>query len=161
MSRTCLMVIDVGNTNVSLGIFDYRDGQSVLAHHWRIGTHREQTSDEVAIAVEALFRQGDRTIDEVLTALDEAKVPAAPVYTPQQALDDDHIEAIGFLQPTDYPGGLDKPAPLASFPVAMTGVDTSIRHPAPMLGEHTDEILAEAGYSSVDVEAYRTAGFVA
>ncbi|MDG2111699.1 MAG: CoA transferase [Actinomycetota bacterium] len=97
-----------------------------------------------------------RTIDEVLTALNEAKVPAAPVYTPQQALEDPHIEAIGFLEPTDYPGGLDSPAPLAQFPVSMSATDTSIRHPAPTLGQHTDDILAELGYDAHAISELRT-----
>ena len=45
---TTLLVIDIGNTNVSLGLFDYGDEKrGQLAHHWRIGTHRGQTSDRV------------------------------------------------------------------------------------------------------------------
>jgi len=72
---TCLHVIDVGNTNVSLGIFDYRDGQSVLSHHWRIGTHREQTSDEVATTVQALFQQADRRVDEITDVMISSVVP--------------------------------------------------------------------------------------
>jgi pantothenate kinase type III len=58
---TTLLVIDIGNTNVSLGLFDYPDEQrGQLAHHWRIGTHREQTSDEVALTLTALFDQAER-----------------------------------------------------------------------------------------------------
>ena len=39
---TTLLVIDIGNTNVSLGLFDYdEDGRGELSQHWRIGTHRE------------------------------------------------------------------------------------------------------------------------
>ena len=75
MSRTCLMVIDVGNTNVSLGVFDYESDEAVLAHHWRIGTHREHTSDEVAIALHALFQQADRRIDEVSDVMISSVVP--------------------------------------------------------------------------------------
>lgn len=97
-----------------------------------------------------------QTIDEVLTALNEAKVPAAPVYNPQQALDDAHIEAIGFLEPVDYPGGLDSPAPLAQFPVSMSATDTSIRNPAPTLGQHTEEILGELGYDTAAIDELRT-----
>ena len=70
---TVLLVIDIGNTNVALGIFDYASGGLVsggpvagtpipkLAHHWRIGTHREQTSDEVGLTVRALLKQTNRT----------------------------------------------------------------------------------------------------
>ena len=99
----------------------------------------------------------DRFKDESkLTALDDAKVPAAPVYGLQQALEDEHIDAIGFLEPTDYPGGLDSPAPLAQFPVNMSAVDTSIRNPAPLLGQHTDALLGELGFSDDEIAELRT-----
>ena len=51
MPDTTLLVVDVGNTNVSLGIFDYTEDEGKLSHHWRLSTHREQTSDELAIAL--------------------------------------------------------------------------------------------------------------
>ena len=72
---TCLQVIDVGNTNVSLGLFDYGEDGAVLSQHWRIGTHREQTSDEVAIALTSLFQQADRDIDEVTDVMISSVVP--------------------------------------------------------------------------------------
>jgi len=55
VSEGVLLAIDVGNTNVSLGVFDSRSGTTELAHHWRMATHREQTSDEVAITLRSLF----------------------------------------------------------------------------------------------------------
>ena len=59
MSEPVLLVIDIGNTNVSLGVFDYRHagGTADLAHHWRVSTHREQTSDELGVMLRALFQQ--------------------------------------------------------------------------------------------------------
>ena len=45
---TFLLAVDVGNTNVSLGVFDYGGGEANLAHHWRLSTNREQTSDRTA-----------------------------------------------------------------------------------------------------------------
>jgi type III pantothenate kinase len=75
VSGACLQVIDVGNTNVSLGIFDYDGDGAVLSQHWRIGTHREHTSDEVAIALYALFQQADRRIDEVSDVMISSVVP--------------------------------------------------------------------------------------
>jgi type III pantothenate kinase len=61
-------VIDIGNTNISLGVFDYdreRPGKDDLSHHWRLSTHRELTSDELAISLRALFAQEGRKLDEV------------------------------------------------------------------------------------------------
>ena len=46
-----LLTIDIGNTHVVLGLFD---GES-LVHHWRIGTHRQDTSDECAATLRSLF----------------------------------------------------------------------------------------------------------
>jgi crotonobetainyl-CoA:carnitine CoA-transferase CaiB-like acyl-CoA transferase len=49
---------------------------------------------------------------EALEILGKAKIPAGPVLKPQQTLDDPHIQAMGFFQPTEFPGA-PRPAPLA------------------------------------------------
>jgi type III pantothenate kinase len=59
VTRTVLLAVDVGNTNVTLGVFCERSGRLELLHHWRLATHREQTSDEVAISLRSLFDATD------------------------------------------------------------------------------------------------------
>ena len=99
------------------------------------------------------------TTAECLAALDEARIPAGPVYSPQQALDDPHIQAMQFMKDVDYPG-LPKPAPVADTPVRLSGTPGGIRHRAPRLGEHTAEILAGLGYSEAEVASLRSDGVV-
>jgi crotonobetainyl-CoA:carnitine CoA-transferase CaiB-like acyl-CoA transferase len=101
----------------------------------------------------------ERTTAEALSALEGARVPAGPLYSPQQALEDAHIRTAGLLQDTDYPG-LPRPAPLAPTPVDLSETPGRFRRRAPTLGEHTDEILGELGYSSGQIEELRTKGVV-
>ncbi|CAG1006301.1 type III pantothenate kinase [Myxococcaceae bacterium] len=75
MSRTVLLAIDVGNTNVTLGLFDYEGDAGTLSHHWRITTRREQTSDEVTIVLRALFEQAGRRVDEISDGILSSVVP--------------------------------------------------------------------------------------
>jgi len=49
-----LLAIDVGNTNIVLGVFD----GATLAHSWRLQTVRERTLDELGLLVEGLFAHG-------------------------------------------------------------------------------------------------------
>ena len=76
---TTLLVIDIGNTNVSFGVFDYDPSDpgaaGRLAEHWRTGTHREQTSDEVGLILASLFRQAHRDLDEVDDVIISSVVP--------------------------------------------------------------------------------------
>jgi type III pantothenate kinase len=78
MSDTVLLVIDIGNTNISIGVFDYGDGEPKgddLAQHWRLSTHRELTSDELAISIRSLFAQNGRDTAEVSDIIISSVVP--------------------------------------------------------------------------------------
>jgi crotonobetainyl-CoA:carnitine CoA-transferase CaiB-like acyl-CoA transferase len=93
-----------------------------------------------------------RTREEALAALAQAKIPAGPVYSPQEALQDPHIAATGLLQPHRF-AGLDTSYPMAPHPVSMSETPTSVHRSAPTLGQHTDEILAELGYTAEAIHA--------
>jgi crotonobetainyl-CoA:carnitine CoA-transferase CaiB-like acyl-CoA transferase len=97
---------------------------------------------------------GERTTAQALAELEKVQIPAGPLYAPQQALEDAHIRAAGLLVDTEYPG-LPRPAPLAPTPVDLSETPGTFRHRAPQLGEHTDAILAELGYSADDIKQLR------
>ncbi len=75
MNEPILLVIDIGNSNVSLGIFDYSGDRGTLTHHWRLSTHREQTSDELAIVIRALFEHEKRGVGEITDVILSSVVP--------------------------------------------------------------------------------------
>jgi crotonobetainyl-CoA:carnitine CoA-transferase CaiB-like acyl-CoA transferase len=101
----------------------------------------------------------ERTTSEALSALEAAKIPAGPLYSPQQALEDGHIRAAGLLRDTDYPG-VARPIPLAPTPVDLSETPGRFRRHAPTLGEHTDAILAELGYSAEAIAGLKERGVV-
>src|SRR5262249_36780425 len=100
-----------------------------------------------------------RTTEQALKELEAAKIPAGPLYTPQQALEDAHIRQAGLLIETDYPG-VARRVPLAPTPVDLSETPGRFRERAPTLGEHTDSILAELGYSPAQITALREKGVV-
>jgi crotonobetainyl-CoA:carnitine CoA-transferase CaiB-like acyl-CoA transferase len=101
----------------------------------------------------------ERTTAEALAELEAAKVPAGPLYSPQQALENEHIRMAGLLRDTEYPG-LPRPAPLAPTPVDLSETPGTFRHRAPTLGEHTDEILREIGYTPEAIRQLRGKGVI-
>lgn len=66
-----IFVIDVGNTNIVLGIYD----GAKLRHHWRIATNRSVTADEYGILIYNLFRHAGIETDDIEGAIVSSVVP--------------------------------------------------------------------------------------
>lgn len=113
------------------------------------GEHGQIISDRMSIWC------SERTSEEALAEMEEVRLPAGPVLSPQQVLDDPHIKAKKLFQATDFPG-LDKPVPLMRTPVELSETPGEIRHRAPKLGEHTDAILMEIGYNASEIAELRS-----
>ena len=112
--------------------------------------------DRLALTQEALRT---RTTAEWMERLEAEDVPCAPVLTRGALIEHPQVQAGGTLVELDHPaaGRLRQARPAARFD-ATPG---SIRRGAPLLGEHTDELLGEAGFSAGAIAALRGAGAVA
>jgi crotonobetainyl-CoA:carnitine CoA-transferase CaiB-like acyl-CoA transferase len=101
----------------------------------------------------------NKTNADALAALQQARVPAGPVLDLGEVLDDPQVQARELLQYVEYPGA-PKPVPLANTAVRLSATPGTIRHRAPTLGEHTDDVLRELGYSPEEIQTLRAAQVV-
>ncbi len=116
--------------------------------------------DNGAVISERMARWcAERTTQDAVDTLAAAYIPAAPVLSPQQALDHPHIRATGFLKNVDYPG-LPNPAPVARAAVRLSETPGEIVSRPPTLGEHTDLVLGELGYDAAAIAGLRKAGAI-
>lgn len=91
-----------------------------------------------------------------LTEIFEAKgLPFAPIKAPHELIDDPHINASGGMEKITLPDGerAGETVNTILFPFKMDGSHLGVRRNPPKLGEHTQELLREVGYSSAQIDA--------
>jgi crotonobetainyl-CoA:carnitine CoA-transferase CaiB-like acyl-CoA transferase len=117
---------------------------------------RVRNAQLVIQAVEAFTSV--RTKGEIAQCLG-GKVPFGPVYTSAEIFEDPHFKVREMLVDVQQPGSA-TPAKIAGVPIKLSSTPGGIRRRAPILGEHTDEILMAEGYAKEDIEAMRSAGAI-
>ena len=90
--------------------------------------------------------------------LDAAGIPGGPVYTYEQALSDPHVLARRMVVDIDHPGI--GPMKNIGLPVKSSGALAEIRRPAPLLGEHSAEVLESIGIGATEFAELAAAGVV-
>ncbi|MBT4042835.1 MAG: CoA transferase [Rhodospirillaceae bacterium] len=120
------------------------NGGRVLEREWLVGNVAETCKSFSA--------------DELLARCDQAQLAFGPVNKPEDLLDDPHLNEGGQLRVMNLPGGIQAKTP--RLPLEMAGRSFSVRQDPPAIGEHSRQVLADAGLSVEDIEALFEAGHV-
>ncbi|MFI4936142.1 MAG: CaiB/BaiF CoA transferase family protein [Caulobacterales bacterium] len=90
--------------------------------------------------------------------LEAAGIPCGPILSIDQVFADPQVQHLGMAAPVDHPR-LGATHMVAS-PLNLEGLEKTVRSVAPPGPEHTDEVLAETGYSPEQIDALRTKGVI-
>ena len=116
---------------------------------------RVKRVDEIDAAIAAWT--ADKSIGDILAAMEKAKVPAGRIYSAKDIADDPHYAARGMIQEIVSRDGLKLKVP-GVVPTSET--PGSIRTTAPRLGEDTEAVLQRLGYTAEQIAALRAAAII-
>lgn len=91
---------------------------------------------------------------EVFERLNRAGVPCGPIHTIEQILNHPHVHSREMMIEIEHP--IVKNLKVPGFPVKLSNTPANLRRYPPLLGEHTDEVLDELGYSTTQIEKLKS-----
>jgi crotonobetainyl-CoA:carnitine CoA-transferase CaiB-like acyl-CoA transferase len=101
-------------------------------------------------------RMAERTSAEWLRLLKEADIPVAPLNSLDDVIGDPHLADAGFFTMTDHP--TEGRLRMMATPSGWSKTPPGELKPAPRLGEHSAEVLREAGYGDAEIESMMKSG---
>ena len=122
----------------------------------RFASIADRLANRVALIEELEMTFVTRPAEDWVARMLGAGIPAGPIYNYAQALDNDHARHRNVVMEIDHP--VEGKVRSIGFPVKLSGTPQQVRMPPPLLGAHTEEVLAELGIGPEAVEKFRAAG---
>lgn len=135
-------VVGAANQKLWLAFVGVVGRQDLLADP-RFTENKERLQNRIALASELEKEFKERPVDHWVDAFLAAGVPAGPINDYGQVLASDHALAREMVIEIDHP--VEGKIKSLGFPVKLSGTPQQVRRPAPLLAEHTAEILEELG----------------
>lgn len=118
-------------------------GREELVDDERFATNADRMANRPELVAELERSLAARSTDEWVARLLDAGVPAGPIHDYREVFEDPHTLARGMLAEVEPP--VEGTVRMLGVPVKLSDTPARIRRHAPLLGEHTEEILREAG----------------
>ncbi len=116
-----------------------------------------------AVEVEAMVSEWSKNLSsqEAMRTLRGKKIPCDPVLEVKEVLDDPQLKSRGMIQELPHPLGTPTGVKAAGFPIRFSELPTEYPGPAPMLGQHNQEIYMELlGFSRKEMEQMEKEGVI-
>jgi crotonobetainyl-CoA:carnitine CoA-transferase CaiB-like acyl-CoA transferase len=123
---------------------------------FRLNADRIRNRAEINATVQQLF--AGRPVGYWVELLNRAGIPCGPVYTVPEMFEDEQVRHLGVAAPLRGRDG--ETIRVISQPVVLERTPAALVAPAPEVGEHSDEVLREAGYDDGQIEALRAQGVI-
>jgi crotonobetainyl-CoA:carnitine CoA-transferase CaiB-like acyl-CoA transferase len=133
-------------------------GQTAWTTDERFATNAQRVRNigELSALLRTVFAGWQR--ETLIAALDKAGVPCGPINSVADVFEDPQVKARGMLRHVPHPSGVD--VPQVGSPMRFAETPLQDQTAPPLLGQHSDEILAELGYDASGIEALRSAGAI-
>lgn len=135
----------------SLGLSDLLDEPEFADNPSRL-KNRDALTDRINVVTRT------KSMDEWIEILNAAGCPCGKVMDVAQVFSDPQINAQEMVQEIDHPGY--GPVRMTGFPVKLSRTPCEMLRPAPRLGEHTGDVMAELGYDADWIAALMDAGVI-
>jgi crotonobetainyl-CoA:carnitine CoA-transferase CaiB-like acyl-CoA transferase len=118
---------------------------------------RSKNRERLNAAIEEITKT--KSSAEWIDVINRAGVPCGPIYKMDEVFADPQVRHLGIAQGVDHPSL--GPIEVVGQAVTLSRTPSAIRRPTPERGQHTDEVLHEAGYDEKAIAAFRAKGAIA
>lgn len=133
-------------------------GDPAMATEPRFATNPVRLENHAAFKARVEAVLGTASVAEWVARLEAAGIAAGPIYEFHEVFDDPQVRHLGLVAEVEQPGA--GKVKMLTFPGRASGTPPRIDRPAPLLGQHTAEVLGELGLSREEIDRLAAAAVI-